>query len=264
MDAKLRALFAAVAAISIFAGTLRVSADDVAAPEDAKVPVRGVVRTIDQAALSTDLIARVGKIGFREGEAFKKGDLLIAFDCERYKAEAQSAEAVFREMQLTLDSNEHLEKFRAVGKHDVEISKARADKAQAEARSLQSRLAQCEVAAATRRRLRDASIAQPKTRVGLQVDPGIGQAIACAINRALHRQRHWNAARTRPRDGGVFVGDGDAWLITAYVAQHPFAALRVDNKVPIEGARADKVCVAMPRQPERCESCVDLGISIHR
>ena len=147
VDAKLRALFAAVAAISIFAGTLRVSADDIVAPEDAKVPVRGVVRTIDQAALSTDLIARVGKIGFREGEAFKKGDLLIAFDCERYKAEAQSAEAVFREMQLTLDSNEHLEKFRAVGKHDVEISKARADKAQAEARSLQSRLAQCEVVA---------------------------------------------------------------------------------------------------------------------
>jgi membrane fusion protein, multidrug efflux system len=115
--------------------------------EDANVPVRGVVKAIDKASLSTDLAARVATIGFREGETFKRGDLLIAFDCERYQAEAQSADAVFREMRLTLDSNEHLEKFRAVGKHDVEISKARADKAEAEARGLKSRLSQCDVAA---------------------------------------------------------------------------------------------------------------------
>ena len=114
---------------------------------DDAVPVRGVVRALDQAALSSDLQARVIKIGFREGEGFKKGELLIAFDCERYKAEAQSADAVAREMQFTLDSNQQLEKFRAVGKHDVEISRARArvDKVDAEARSLKSRLQQCDV-----------------------------------------------------------------------------------------------------------------------
>jgi len=115
--------------------------------DDASVPVRGVVRALDQSALSTDLVARVLKIGFREGEAFKTGDLLVAFDCERYKAEAQSAEAVHREMRLTLDSNMHLQKFSAVGKADVEISRARVDKAEAEARSLTSRLDQCEIKA---------------------------------------------------------------------------------------------------------------------
>lgn len=112
---------------------------------DSEVPVRGVVRALDQAALSTDLQARVLTIGFREGEAFKKGDLLIAFDCERYRAESQSADAVAREMRLTLESNQQLEKFRAVGKHDVEISRARVDKAEAEAGALQSRLKQCDV-----------------------------------------------------------------------------------------------------------------------
>ena len=109
------------------------------------VPVRGVIRALDQAALSTELQARVSKIGFREGESFKSGDLLIAFDCERYRAEAQSADAVFREMKLTLESNQQLEKFRAVGKHDVEISRARVDKAEAEARSLKSRLQYCDL-----------------------------------------------------------------------------------------------------------------------
>lgn len=111
------------------------------------VPVRGVISALDQASLSTELSARVVKIGFREGEAFQKGDLLVAFDCERYRAEQQSAESVALEMRLTLESNEQLQKFRAVGKHDVEISRARLDKAEAEARALKARLGQCEIMA---------------------------------------------------------------------------------------------------------------------
>jgi membrane fusion protein, multidrug efflux system len=75
--------------------------------------------------------------------------------------------AVFREMQLTVDSNAHLEKFRAVGKHDVEISKARADKAEAEARGLQSRLAQCEVVAPF-----DGHVAELTINVHEQPQPG--------------------------------------------------------------------------------------------
>ncbi len=136
------------------------------AADDDEVPVRGVVRALDQSALSTDLVARVLTIGFREGEAFKAGDLLIAFDCERYRAEAQSAEAVHREMQLTLNSNMHLQKFSAVGKSEVEISRARVDKAEAEARSLQSRLHQCEIKAPFDGRVAELSInahEQPQT-----------------------------------------------------------------------------------------------------
>ena len=140
--------FAAAAAVCFAAATAgSVAADETPAAgvSEFSVPVRGVVRALDQAALSTDLMTRVAKIGFREGEAFKAGDLLISFDCERYRAEAQSADAVLREMNLTLDSNEHLSTYRAVGKHDVEISRARASKAEAEARSLNSRLKQCDV-----------------------------------------------------------------------------------------------------------------------
>jgi RND family efflux transporter MFP subunit len=134
------------------------AAEQMAGASEETVPVRGVIRAIDQAALSTELQARVTKIGFREGEAFKKGDLLIAFDCERYRAETQSAEAVAREMRLTLESNQQLEKFRAVGKHDVEISRARVDKAEAEARSQSSRLQQCEVYAPYDGRVAELSI----------------------------------------------------------------------------------------------------------
>ena len=154
-----RAAIGIVAAI-VLAGGAAGAGDDsqVQNPGDDSVPVRGVVRALDQAALSTELPARVSKIGFREGEAFKAGDLLIAFDCERYRAEAQSAEAVFREMRLTLESNEHLDKLGAVGRHDVEISRARVAKAEAEARSLSSRLEQCEVKAPFDGRISELSI----------------------------------------------------------------------------------------------------------
>lgn len=151
------AIFAAFAA-SLAVLPAHADGDIATTLEETDLPVRGVVKAIDQAALSTDLNARVSKIGFREGQAFKKGDLLAAFDCERYKAEAQSADANYREMRLTLDSNEHLEKLSAVGKHDVGISKARADKARAEAQGLQSRLAQCEVVAPFDGRISELSV----------------------------------------------------------------------------------------------------------
>ncbi len=115
--------------------------------ENDSIPIRGVVRAVDQAAFSTDLGARVIAVHFREGERFKSGQPLIEFDCRKPRAEAASAEAVHREMQLTLDSNKHLERHQAIGRHDVEISKARVAKAAAEAEALKARLDQCVVMA---------------------------------------------------------------------------------------------------------------------
>lgn len=134
---------------------------------DAPIPVRGVVRAVDRADISTDLGVRAEKVNFREGEAFKAGDVLIAFDCTRYRAEAKAAEAAFREMKLTLDSNLHLEKFSAIGKHDVEISHARMDKAEAEWRGLESRLKQCEIVAPF-----DGRVAELSIHVFEQPQPG--------------------------------------------------------------------------------------------
>jgi membrane fusion protein, multidrug efflux system len=114
---------------------------------ESEVPIRGVVRAVDQAALSTDLSARITQIGFRIGETFKAGDLLVSFDCDRYRSEAKAAEAVWKEMRLALESNQTLDKFRAVGRNDLEISRARVAKAEAEAEVLNTRVSQCEIRA---------------------------------------------------------------------------------------------------------------------
>lgn len=114
---------------------------------ESKLPVRGIVRPLNQAAIATDLAVRVAKIHFRDAQAFKKGDLLVVFDCERLEAEHAAADAVFREMKLALDSNLYLDKRGAVGRIDVEVSRARLDKAGSEARALKARIKQCLVVA---------------------------------------------------------------------------------------------------------------------
>lgn len=151
-----RCVAAAVAA-SFFAASGS-GAVELTPRDDSDVPVRGVVRAVDQAAISTDIVARVAKISFRAGEAFSKGDLLVAFDCERQRAEANAVEAVWDEMRLTVESNQKLEKFQAVGRHDVDISKARVAKAEAELQSLLSRLSQCEIHAPFSGRVADLAI----------------------------------------------------------------------------------------------------------
>ena len=112
-----------------------------------KLPIRGVVRPTAQASISSDIAATVAKVGFKEGDAFKKGEVLVAFDCRRYEAELAAAVAQQKEMQINVDTNSFLEKRDAANKQDLEISKARAAKASAEVDSLMARIDQCVIEA---------------------------------------------------------------------------------------------------------------------
>src|SRR4030095_14424545 len=103
---------------------------------------RGVVRPAEQAKISVDLVAPLAKIGFREGERFRKGDTLLEFDCRRQQAELASAVAQQREMAVTLESALFLEKRGAGSRQESEIARARAEKAAAEADAMRARLLQ--------------------------------------------------------------------------------------------------------------------------
>ncbi len=105
--------------------------------------VRGIVRSVGQAMISTDLQTRVVKIGFQEGERFKKNDVLVEFDCGRQLASLAASDAQLLEMQLTLDKNKILQRVQAVGKNELEISEARVSKAAADVAALRAQFAQC-------------------------------------------------------------------------------------------------------------------------
>ncbi|MDH3742250.1 MAG: HlyD family efflux transporter periplasmic adaptor subunit, partial [Hyphomicrobiales bacterium] len=83
----------------------------------------------------------------REGDSFRAGDLLIAFDCRRYEAELKGSLADLDARQITQKSNETLLARNAIAKHEVLLSKAEVTKAGAVVEQLRTRLDQCEVRA---------------------------------------------------------------------------------------------------------------------
>lgn len=108
---------------------------------------RGIVRSTNEAWISTDLGFRVETLPFREGQAFKRGDILATFDCGDLAAEMKSAEAQLRAEQITYENNSRLAKLNAVGKFEVALSKAKADQASAALEAYQSKFSRCTIKA---------------------------------------------------------------------------------------------------------------------
>jgi len=133
-------------AIAVLVGTVFASGT-VYAQSDNGLPIRGVVRALNTAAISTDLLLPIKKLNFRKGQEFKRGQVLAAFDCSRLEAERGALLAERKVQLLTVQNNLSLLKLNAIGKFDLEISKARFSKADAEVNRLDVRLARCVIKA---------------------------------------------------------------------------------------------------------------------
>lgn len=155
--------------------------DKAAGKQDASDPAegnaRGVVRAVHEATLSAGMTAQVLKMPVTEGGSFKKGDLLVVFDCERAQADLRAAEAAMQVEQKTVETNEELEHFNSIGKFDLLISQSKLNKAKAEAEALRAQVKQCKVTAPFAGRVMErmahphesVSVSQPLLRI---VDTG--------------------------------------------------------------------------------------------
>ncbi|MFM9975886.1 MAG: efflux RND transporter periplasmic adaptor subunit [Beijerinckiaceae bacterium] len=131
-------------------------------------PLRGVVKAINEAAITSDIAARVTALPFREGEAFKKGDLLVEFDCERLKAELKAADAERRGHFVAWENSARLYQLRAAGGHEVSIAAATHDKSAAVVEGLQARVKQCHIIAPFDGRVLDLNIRRHETPAASQ------------------------------------------------------------------------------------------------
>ena len=107
--------------------------------------VHAVVRSAHDVTIGSDAGSRILDLPLREGAVFRKGDVLVAFDCARTRAELKAAEAEWRGHQAAYQNNLDLQKYHAAGRNDVQISRAQAEKAAATVEGWQARVAQCEV-----------------------------------------------------------------------------------------------------------------------
>mgnify|MGYP001765966683 CR=1 FL=1 len=112
-----------------------------------QVDVRGVVRAEAASTVASELVARVSEMPLKVGQGFRKGELLLAFDCRRYEADLRAAEAEAKTRRIEVESNRLLLDRRAIGSNDLALSQARLAQAEAAADSLRIRASQCIITA---------------------------------------------------------------------------------------------------------------------
>ena len=53
--------------------------------------IRGVVKPTMSAVISSEIQARITKLPFKDGQPFRKGNILVEFNCAKYEAELSAA-----------------------------------------------------------------------------------------------------------------------------------------------------------------------------
>lgn len=97
--------------------------------------------------LSSELAARIDRISTRVGDHFKRGDLLIEFDCAIPRAQASRAEAVVQQSEKTVAVNQRLLQLKSIGQLELEISQAEVAKARADLDAARATSSKCKIAA---------------------------------------------------------------------------------------------------------------------
>jgi RND family efflux transporter MFP subunit len=97
--------------------------------------------------LSSELAARIDRTATRTGERFKKGDVLVVFDCVIQRAQASRARAVLTQAEKTYAINARLAALKSIGQLELEISAAEVQKGRADIAAADATVSKCTVAA---------------------------------------------------------------------------------------------------------------------
>lgn len=107
--------------------------------------VRGLIKPVEKAVISSQIDAKINKIPFKSSERFNKGDTLVDFDCSFYRADLASAEAAYQSKKNIYENNKELLALNAMSDIDVSISKSEVDMARAERTMRAIRVNQCKI-----------------------------------------------------------------------------------------------------------------------
>lgn len=115
--------------------------------KDDKRVARVLLSPTKRLSLQSELVAKVVEAPKRTGQNFKKGDLLVRFDCRQFEAELQIVQASANAASIELKSKKRLLKHRAVGKDEVLLAATNLERANAEEMLGKLKVAQCELRA---------------------------------------------------------------------------------------------------------------------
>ncbi len=96
--------------------------------------VRALLAPVQEAVLAGEIAARIDSMPLDAGERFRKGDVLVSFDCAAYRAALAEARAAQKAAEVTLENARELAKLNsgsilasALAEAELERAKARAE-----------------------------------------------------------------------------------------------------------------------------------------
>jgi len=118
-----------------------------AAAADDSERIRTQLVSQHDVVISSQVEGKIALLPFKDGDAFKRGQLLVGFDCELYAAQLHKAEAAAEAAGKVYAVNKQLSALRSVGELDVEQAKAKAKEADADAEYVRATVNRCQVTA---------------------------------------------------------------------------------------------------------------------
>ncbi len=109
--------------------------------------LRAVIKARRQAMLSSQLSARILKIGPEDGERFEKGHILVTFDCEDFRAQLDKMQAELFAAEEKYASTEQLNRMGGISTLDVSAAKAATKSAKADVRAASWKVNRCHIKA---------------------------------------------------------------------------------------------------------------------
>ncbi len=146
---KLKKMFICILTlVSFFIASAAIAADDdLFSNGIVSDNVRGLIKPVEKAIISSEIAGKINAIPFKPGDRFKKGDQLVSFDCSFYRADLASAEVGFQSKQNIYENNKRLLALNAMSDIDVSISKSEVEMARAERTMRAIRVNQCKIKA---------------------------------------------------------------------------------------------------------------------
>lgn len=97
--------------------------------------------------VSAEIAARIASLPLREGDAFRAGQTLVAFDCALYQAQLHKAEAAAEAANAVVQSDKRMAELGSIGQYELQQAQAKLKEAQAEAASARLLVNRCTIAA---------------------------------------------------------------------------------------------------------------------
>lgn len=142
-------LLGSVLALAVAATSAAAPAADPSLPDagDAAGRIRTQLVAQHDVVISSELAAKIARLPFKEGDAFKAGQVLVAFDCALFEAQQRKAEASAAAAAKQLEVTQRLAALHSAGALEVEQAQAKAQEAAADAAYMRTTVGQCTIEA---------------------------------------------------------------------------------------------------------------------